>query len=167
MPNFLNEEWKDVLKKANERIKKNKYRIKVEKDDEDYYFISIKHPNGEVEEFESNDFESEVVDGIYAAESLIDGLIRGAASKKEVWVLTHTETSMDDYNSNGAVMVDVFDSEKKAKAELKKQRREEKKFAKDFGRDYEILEDHATEFRMSWCMHSNQLRIEIHKAEIK
>ena len=167
MPNFLNEEWKDVLKKVNERIKKNKYRIKVEKDKEGYYFISIKHPNGEVEEFESNDFESEVVDGIYAAESLINGLVRGAASKKEVWVVTHTNVNYDEYDANGAACVDVFDSEKKAKAELKRQRKEEINFAKSEERDYEILEDHPTEFRMSWCMHSNQLRIEIHKAEIK
>ena len=167
MPNFLNEEWKDVLKKVNERIKKNKYRIKVEKDKENYYFISIKHPNGEIEEFESNDFESEVADAIYAAESLIDGLVRGAAGKKEVWVLTHTNISMDDYNSNGPALVEVFDSEKKAKAELKKQRKEEIKFAKECKREYEILEDEPTEFRMGWCMHSNQLRIEIHKAEIK
>ena len=167
MANRIIEDWHETLKFANKRVKKHGYKIEIEQDDEGYFFTNIIHPNGETENYESNNFEDEVVGSIYAAESHIDGLVKGAASKKEVWVVTHTNISLGDYNTNGAVLVSVFDSEKKAKAELKKQRKEEIKFAKEFGRGYEILEDNPTEFRMGWCMHSNQLRIGIHKEEIK
>lgn len=101
--------------------------------------------------------------GIYDA--MEEELVMKAAPQK-VYVVTYVGLSDSEYDANGYCESAVCTDLAAAKAKMKAWREAEIENCKAEGRDYEILEDEAMEFRMSWCGHGEQLRLKIEEKEV-
>lgn len=132
--------------------------VEVAVDDEGYFNVGYRHiGKDDTEWYVENDFEHEVAQDIVTCAAIAKK--QGQIEQRRVWVVTHTSISMNDYAANGHTSVKVYDTEDAALAQLQTWRKEELEFAKEEGREVEIYEDEPKEFRMGWCMDSEQLRI--------
>ena len=84
----------------------------------------------------------------------------------KIYVVTYVGLSDSDYDANGYCDAYVFGALDDAKAAMRRLREKEIDYLKEDNRDYEILEDEDDMCRLSWCGHGEQLRIEVHEAEI-
>ena len=92
-------------------------------------------------------------------------LIRDA-DKPKMWCVTYVGLSDSEYKANGYSEVALYATKDAAKAKLKAWRDNEIAELKEQERDYEILEDEDDECRISWCGHTEQIRIEVHEVEL-
>jgi hypothetical protein len=83
-------------------------------------------------------------------------------SKEKIYVVTHVSLSDDDYDENGSTTVAVADTLDKAKEILNQWKDEEVDELIRRNEPWEVLTNEETEFRMSWCSHGHQVRIQIH-----
>ena len=135
--------------------------VEVAVDDEGYFNVGYRHiGKDDTEWYAENDFEYEVAQDIVTCAAIAKK--QGEVDQRRVWIVTHTSISMNDYAANGHTSARVFDTEEKAMAKLKAWKDEELQFAKDEEREVTIYEDDDKEFRMGWCMDSEQLRICVH-----
>lgn len=129
--------------------------------EDDYFSVGYRHiGKDDTEWYAENDFEYEVAQDIVTCAAIAKK--QGEVDQRRVWIVTHTSISMNDYAANGHTSARVFDTEEKAMAKLKAWKDEELQYAKDEERKVTIYEDDDKEFRMGWCMDSEQLRICVH-----
>lgn len=132
--------------------------VEVADDDEGYFNVGYRHiGKDDTERYVENDFEHEVAQDIVTCAAIAKK--QGQIDQRRVWVVSHTSMSMNDYAANGHTSVKVYDTEDAALAQLQTWKKEELDFAKEEGREVEVYEDEPKEFRMGWCMDSEQLRI--------
>ncbi|MBQ8713106.1 MAG: hypothetical protein IJ551_09865 [Prevotella sp.] len=81
--------------------------------------------------------------------------------RKQIYTVSYVGLSDSEYEANGYCETFVYRSQEKAEAKLKAMRDALIENCKAEGRDYEILKDEDLDFRMSWCGHGEQVRIEI------
>lgn len=86
--------------------------------------------------------------------------------KPKMWCVTYVGLSDSEYKANGYSEVALYATKDAAKAKLKAWRDNEIAELKEQDRDYEVLEDEDDECRISWCGHTEQIRIEIHEVEL-
>ena len=86
--------------------------------------------------------------------------------KPKMWCVTYVGLSDSEYKANGYSEVALYADKNAAKAKLKAWRDNEIADLKEQERDYEILEDEDDECRISWCGHTEQIRIEVHEVEL-
>ena len=135
--------------------------VEIADDDDGYFNVGYRHiGKDDVEWYVENDFEHEVAQDIVTCAAIAKK--QGEVDQRRVWIVTHTSISMNDYAANGHTSARVCDTEEKAMAKLKAWKDEELQFAKDEEREVTIYEDDDKEFRMGWCMDSEQLRICVH-----
>ena len=156
----VNHDFDATLAQANEVLLKDKKEILLEFDGEMYWHIDIQDKTtGEIISFAENDFESEVNDDIIMARN-------EASCKDSLFVVSYVGISTD-YNANGNCDTYPFKTESSAQKKLKELRDEEISFRKKENNDYEILVDEEDKFRIGWCGNEEQVRIEIHKTDIR
>ena len=132
--------------------------VEVTDGDDGYFSVGYRHiGKDDVEWYAENDFAHEVAQDIETCAAIAKKA--GQMEQHRVWVVTHTSMSMSDYAANGHTSVKVYDTEDAALAQLQTWKNEELEFAREENRDPEVYEDTPKEFRMGWCMDSEQLRI--------
>ena len=139
--------------------------VEVEDNDDGYFKVGYRHIGKEdTEWYAENDFDYEVAQDIITCAAIAKK--QGQMEQHRIWVVTHTSMSMGDYAANGHTSVKVYDTEDAAIAQLQTWRNEELEYAKEEERDPEVYEDTPTEFRMGWCMDSEQLRIVVTEVQM-
>ena len=139
--------------------------VEVADGDDGYFKVGYRHiGKDDTEWYAENDFDYEVAQDIITCAAIAKK--QGQMEQHRVWVVTHTSMSMGDYAANGHTSVKVYDTEDAALAQLQTWRNEELEYAKEEERDPEIYEDTPTEFRMGWCMDSEQLRIVVTEVQM-
>ena len=96
----------------------------------------------------------------------IDQRLLALIQKRKVYVVTYVGLSDSEYEANGYSDCHVYNDRDAALAKLKELRDAEIETLKDEGRDYEVLKDEDDECRISWCGHGEQVRIEVHLADM-
>lgn len=86
--------------------------------------------------------------------------------KQKVFIVSYVGLSDSEYAANGYSEVKPFADKKSARDYMQTLANNEIQCCKGEERDYEILENKDDSFRMSWCSHGEQIRIEIHEDEI-
>lgn len=80
----------------------------------------------------------------------------------KVFAVTYVGLSDTEYKANGETKVFVFATMEEATEKVAELKKEEIDHLTEEGRDFEILEDESDKFRVSWCSHGEQVRIEAH-----
>jgi len=163
-------DFDDVVELANAELMQDGLQIVLEYDGECYWAIGTQiKATKEIKWFVEADFEDEVREHIYEcwahANAMAKELEKGD-DKPKMWCVTYVGLSDSEYEANGYSEVALYATKDAAKAKLKAWRDAEIGNLKDEGRDYEILEDEDDECRISWCGHTEQIRIEVHEVEL-
>lgn len=166
-------DFDDVVELANAELMQDGLQIVLEYDGECYWAIGTQiKATKEIKWYVSADFENEVRGHIYEcwahARALADSLKEGKQGneKPKMWCVTYVGLSDSEYKANGYSEVALYATKDAAKAKLKAWRDNEIAELKEQERDYEVLEDEDDECRISWCGHTEQVRIEVHEVEL-
>ena len=115
----------------------------------------------EGEDYADNYYESELEALINDARAYAIGKIKNLPV---FWVVTNVTLSDSEYQANGYSYVKVFDSFEKAEQQKKQWADAEIELCNNEERDYEVLQDEPSCFRMGWAGNTEQIRIQIHEA---
>ena len=163
-------DFDDVVELANAELMDDGLQIVLEYDGECYWAIGTQiKATKEIKWFVEADFEDEVKGHIYECWAHANAMAKELAKgddKPKMWCVTYVGLSDSEYEANGYSEVALYATMDAAKAKLKAWRDAEIGNLKDEGRDYEILEDEDDECRISWCGHTEQIRIEVHEVEL-
>jgi len=161
-----------VVELANAELMQDGLQIVLEYDGECYWAIGTQiKATKEIKWFAEGDFEDEVQGDIYEcwahAKAMAKEMAKAKADEKpKMWCVTYVGLSDSEYDANGYSEVALYATKDAAIAKLKAWRDNEIAELKEQERDYEILEDEDDECRISWCGHTEQIRIEVHEVEL-
>lgn len=169
------EDWQPLLTKANEDLRQYGVMLIVDCVDDCFYSLEIRYglnpkkPNilqyKEKEDYADNYYDNEMEALIKEAWPYAKNK---AKSQSSLWVVTHVTLSDTEYEANGHSDVKIFRCYDKAKQQMQDWINEEKQQLEENSRDYEILQDEPTAFRMSWSGGGfNQVRITIRERSIE
>ena len=163
-------DFDDVVELANAELMQDGLQIVLEYDGECYWSIGTQiKATKEIKWFVEADFEDEVREHIYECWAHANAMAKEMAKadeKPKMWCVTYVGLSDSEYKANGYSEVALYATKDAAKAKLKAWRDNEIAELKEQERDYEVLEDEDDECRISWCGHTEQIRIEVHEVEL-